>query len=273
MSKISFTTMGTPELDGPQSIQLARKYGFDGIDLRVSDFKGELPTSPQLSDIKQIRNSLDTEGIDLVSIFVYNEKGDDDPASWKVMEDSLLTYMDIAADLNCPAVRMFGGDPQISIDPEDHIKRTADVIKNVFARHDSDIKIRLQNHVGGFFFMQGKELHRLVDDKRFDQAFSPDHCYIMGESFEKVFPVAKETTGQIFISDLIFDHSANVWSRTQIGGGDVPLLDSIKCLGEDFDGYLTLKWDKIWFDYLADYQDSFPHFIKWIGNIRKPYQQ
>jgi len=264
MAKISFTTMGTPDLDGPQAIKLARACGFDGIDLRVSDNKGEILPSPPPGQLKAIASALDGEGIELVSLFAYNERGNDDHKSWTIMEDSLLAHLDIAAALECPAVRMFGGDPQKARDPKEHIAKTAEVLKNVFARHGSDIQIRLQNHLGSFLFSQGRELFYLVDDIRFNQVFSPDHCYLMGEDFKKILPIAKESSGQIFISDVVKDQSPRGFTRTEIGEGKVPLVESIHCLGSDFKGYLTLKWEKIWNDYLAEPQEAFPRFMAWM---------
>jgi sugar phosphate isomerase/epimerase len=265
MSKISFTTMGTPDLDGPQSIQLARKCGFDGIDLRVSDHKGEIAVQPSASQLKDISTALDGEGIELVSLFAYNERGTDDPESWQKMEDSLLEHLDIAASLNCPAVRMFGGDPQVAKDANDHIKRTAEVLKNIFRRHDSNIQIRLQNHQGSFLFTQGRQLFDLVDDPRFSQVFSPDHCFLMNEDLDSIFKTARESTSQIFISDLIKTDDKRGFLRTEIGEGDVPLIESIQCLGEDFNGYITLKWEKIWNAYLAEPEEAFPRFMEWMA--------
>lgn len=259
--------MGTPDLDGVQSIQLARKCGFDGIDLRVSDYKGEISSKPTTSDLLTIRRCLEMEGIEIVSIFAYNECGNDDPSSWEVMEESLLQHLDIAARLNCPAVRMFGGDPQKASDTNDHIKRTAETVRNVFDRHHSDIQIRLQNHQGSFLFTQGRELYHLIDNRRFNQVFSPDHCYLMNEDFNKIWPIVKETSAQIFISDLIKSNLSPGFIRTEIGDGDVPLIESISCLGKDYKGYVTLKWEKIWNDYLAEPEKAFPRFITWMKNV------
>lgn len=265
MSKISFTTMGTPDLDGPQSIRLARQCGFDGIDLRVSDHKGEVAEAPEASQLEEIRRTLEGEGIELVSIFAYNQRGNDDPSSWKEMEDSLLAHMDIAESLKCPAVRMFGGDPQQASDANDHIQRTAEVLKNVFERHGGETQVRLQNHQGSFLFTQGRQLFDLVADHRFQQVFSPDHCFLMGENFDEILAMAAHSSGQIFISDVLMDQSVEKgFVRTEIGAGEVPLVESIRCLGEDFDGYLTLKWEKIWNDYLAEPQDAFPRFMAWM---------
>ena len=45
--KLSFTTMGTPQLDHAGAIALALEFGFDGIDIRCADYATF--GSPQLS--------------------------------------------------------------------------------------------------------------------------------------------------------------------------------------------------------------------------------
>ena len=40
--KLSFTTMGTPQLDHAGAIDLALEIGFDGVDIRCADFLGEV---------------------------------------------------------------------------------------------------------------------------------------------------------------------------------------------------------------------------------------
>lgn len=256
--------MGTPKLDGVESIKLARTLGFDGIDLRVSDHLGEITPKPSKEELSNIRNSLDGEGIEIVSLFAYNERGNDAPESWSQMEESLLAHLDIADSLGCPAVRMFGGDPQKAKSADEHIEKTAMVIQNIFERHRTDVQIRLQNHLGSFLFTQGRKLYDLVGNPRFNQVFSPDHSYLMNENFEEILPIVKESSGQIFISDVSKNDSKKGHVRTEIGEGEVPLIDSIKALGSDFNGFLTLKWEKIWNDYLAEPEDAFPRFLSWM---------
>ena len=40
--KLSFTTMGTPQLDHAGAIDLALEVGFDGVDIRCADYLGEV---------------------------------------------------------------------------------------------------------------------------------------------------------------------------------------------------------------------------------------
>ena len=112
--------------------------------------------------------------------------------------------------------------------------------------------------------MQARKLTKILNNKRFSQAFSPDHCYLMNENLEEIFTLAKETTSQIYLSDLVIANTEEGCTRTAIGEGDVPLVKALNCLGHDFNGYLTLKWEKIWNDYLVDAPEAFLQFKKWL---------
>ena len=74
MSKFSFTTMGTPELNGKEAILLAKKLGFDGVDLRVSDVKGELTINSTDSEIHELNKVFVGEGIKPAGLLCYGKR-------------------------------------------------------------------------------------------------------------------------------------------------------------------------------------------------------
>ena len=57
--KISFTTLATPGVSGTDAIKLARQYGYDGIDLRVSAHKGEIEMPCDAGRVRELRAALD----------------------------------------------------------------------------------------------------------------------------------------------------------------------------------------------------------------------
>ena len=74
MSKYSFTTMGTPELNGAEAILLAKKLGYDGVDLRVSDVKGELTLNSTDAEILELKKIFASEGVLPAGLLCYGKK-------------------------------------------------------------------------------------------------------------------------------------------------------------------------------------------------------
>ena len=52
--KLSFTTMGTPQLDHAGAIDLALEVGFDGVDIRCADSLGEVRPDSSEKQLLQV---------------------------------------------------------------------------------------------------------------------------------------------------------------------------------------------------------------------------
>jgi len=265
MAKLSFTTMGTPEMSGPEAIAAARKYGYDGVDLRVSDHKGELTPTSTGEEIAALRRVFDAEGIAPAGLLCYNDVGSDEAGSWEKMETSILRHLEIGAALGSPSIRIFGGRIHEYDSPEAFIARSAEVLTRVFEKDASSLKVLLQNHRGSYTFMQGVALAKAVGHPRFGLVFSPDHCIMMDEDINEVFAAAPEYSLQMYLADVMPPGEPNAerpWHGVLPGKGIVPLKDAYNAAGGDaFDGWISFKWEKIWQDDLEEPDVALPHFI------------
>lgn len=267
MLKLSFTTIATPDLSGTEAIKLARACGYGGVDLRVSDYKGELTQNSSISDINQLKNVFKSEGIEPSGLFCYNVKAGYDNASWQDMEDSILRHMEIAYNLGSPSIRMFAGDPLDFDNSDDYIKRTADTIARVLHKHDSGIKILIQNHKGGFTVIHSDQAIKMVDNPRFKLAFSPDHCLIQNEDLPTVYSKAGSITGQLYVADIQMLDDGKTPPKFP-GTGDVDIKSAYQAIGgKDFNEWVTFKWEKIWHHEIEDAEVVLPRFVEYFTNL------
>jgi len=276
MSKISFTTMGTPAQDGFEAIKIAKKFGFDGVDLRVSEVKGELTPESSDDDILALKRAFDSEGIQSAGLFCYGKRGIpvDDENYWSIFTDKLKRELHIGSVLGSPSIRMFGGDISGYSSEENYIE---DMGKAITSALDAfpDMQIVLQNHCGSFTFLNGVKLSKLLNNDRFGIAFSFDHCYLMQENREDVLAVAKEHTKQLYLSDIKLDPDGKtndnnylVGSSIMPGQGDIQNELALSAVGgKDFEGWITFKWEKIWHDELEEHDVAFPHFLNYLKEI------
>jgi len=270
MTKLSFTTMGTPEQDARGAIEFASRFGYQGIDLRISAHKGEIQPDATDNDLKNVRSILDSEGIELAGLLSYNAVGSEDPASWQAMTDSLVHHLEIGTALNSPSIRMFGGNPYGEVATDDFIKRTAECINAALERVSTPINIILQNHMGSYTAADSMRLNDTVANNRFGQAFSPDHCILMKEEMDDIFARIRPYARQLYVSDVIFEpapQSKHPHSGILPGKGVVPLKEAYDAIGgTDFTGYVTFKWEKLWQPHLEEPELALPYFIDWWKN-------
>lgn len=272
MTKLSFTTMGTPELDAEQAIKAAREYGYDGIDLRVSDHKGELTIDSSDAELCEIRNILDGEGIQLAGLLCYNEVGNEDENSWDAMQESLVRHLELGKKIGSPNIRMFGGNPHKDVPADEFIQRSADSIAAALVAFPEDINIVLQNHGGSYTALEGVDLIQRVDNPRFGLVFSPDHCMMMGEDMNEVYQQVPSVSKQLYLSDVIPNEETEGRSFFGIlpGKGIVPFKDAYQAIGgKEFPGFVSFKWEKIWQDQLEEPEVALPYFIKFWESLQQ----
>lgn len=264
--KLSFTTMATPGIGAAAAVGLARKFGFGGIDLRVSDHLGEVTLESSKDEKKEVRDILASEGIILSGLLCYNKYGDSNENSWPDMKESLVRHLELAAVLGSEAIRIFAGNPLEYPDRDEFTYRTAEVVSHVLDSMGSDIPILLQNHVNGFTAHQAVRLAETIGKPGFGIVFSPDHCVLEKENPEPIYEVLKKHVKQLYIADLVIDDTGH--KGVLPGQGEVPLMDTYQALGgKSFEGWVTFKWEKIWNSYLEGAETALPYFMRYIASL------
>lgn len=261
--KLSYTTMATPGMSVSDEVDLARRFGYNGIDLRVSDHLGELKLNSPSHEIKEIKVILQSAGISLAGLFCYNRCAGADKSSWVEMKESILRHLELAAIIGSPSIRIFAGDPLKHAAPEDFIKKTAEIIAEALGTDRTDISVLLQNHLNGFSAAQGVTMAELIGNNRFGLAFSPDHCVLMGEKPEQIAEMLKKHTKQLYAADLTVNGDGH--KSTLPGKGTVDLKKAFDLIGGlPFGGWITFKWEKIWNPELETAEIALPHFKEYV---------
>lgn len=247
--KVSFTTMALPGVSLAEQTALRAEYGFDAMDIRMLEGgSGEVPVNATAEDLNEIRALL-PEGT-LSSIFCYNKQLS---CGVSEMADSIAAHLKIAKALSAPAIRAYTG--RLSDGDEELV---CQALRRALAR-EPEGTILLQNHINcGPTVHQAIRICQLVDSERVKIAFSPDHCFLIGEDI----PV-KETipfVGQLYIAG---DETRNV--GTPPGNMERCYRDILSKLeATDDQGVLTFKWERCWKPELAEHTVVFPQFLHWL---------
>ncbi|MHC4248853.1 MAG: sugar phosphate isomerase/epimerase family protein [Planctomycetota bacterium] len=121
--KYSFMTFSTPELALADVLEVAKRYGYDGIEPRLDQKHAhgiEVALSPD--ERKAIRDQSAASGIALACLATSLRFAD--PANAQEMIDDAHARIDLAGDVGAPAIRVFGGKVPEGVSRE----RAADAI-------------------------------------------------------------------------------------------------------------------------------------------------
>ena len=261
--KLSFCTLATPSTDISEIVRLAVKFGYHGVDLRISEAFGELSPKSTTAQVKHVRNLFKESNLQIAGLFCYNKGGTEDQKSWGEMESSIFELLDLANMIGSPSIRIGTGNPRNAISFEDYYKRTAEVIGNVLNKDRSTIELHIQNHSGSYDVSQSYKLVKMVNNPRFRMAFAPEHCIVENENLDDVLIKAKEITAQLHVADII--KQGTKVEEVLPGHGITPLKEAWQALGRQaFDGWVTFKWERQWHPELMPAEEALPKFIEYI---------
>lgn len=244
--------MATPELDIPAQAAVAREYNFDGVDLRIIERgRGEIPPdlTPEQADeiLKQFAE------IEISSLMCYNKNI---ASSHEEMVESILNCIRIAKLLKTPLIRIFSG----RIETEGDMDALVAALKAVVERDNSTIKIGIQNHVSHISARQAIEACERVASPRVGIILSPDQSVARDEDYVPLLPRAAKHTFQLYVADKNPEKSFVL-----IGTGVIDNARNLRILKENgFDGYVTLKWEKVWIPELPEYPEGMRSFLSYL---------
>ncbi|MCL2343844.1 MAG: sugar phosphate isomerase/epimerase [Firmicutes bacterium] len=255
--------MATPQMSGAEAIKAARQYGYDGVDLRVSEAMGELTAESTFEEIRELVRVFDSEGIAPAGLLCYDDPRADEPDSWNRLTEFIRRHLEVAAVLGSPSIRIFGGDPHATGNPWDYISRMADAVLQALCKSEDTVSVLIQNHEDGYSVQDALKLAAQINNDRFGLIFSPDHCTLMSETLSELYAPAKPVTRQIYYADLLMRDGQE--QSVLPGKGDVPLKEVFTAFGGGkYDGWITFKWEKIWHPELEPAEIALPYFVDYM---------
>jgi sugar phosphate isomerase/epimerase len=265
--KLSFTTMGTPQLDHAGAIRLALEVGFDGVDLRCADYLGEVRPASSERELGQVARDFEAAGLEIPSVLCYHQISSAS-AGWPgEYAGHIQSHLAIGAALGARALRIFGVHPAPGQGSEEVVRGSAEAIASVLSDDTSRVGILMQNHAGAGTALDAVEIARRLDDPRFGLVYSPDHSF-MHEAIHggALLPQIQPWTHQVYVADLVREGDGQRWVFP--GQGEVPLRETIPALdAAAFEGFYSFKWEKIWNPDLAEPEVAMPQFISFMGSI------
>ena len=264
---LSFTTMGTPELDHRGAIELALELGLGGVDLRCADHLGEIQPGSDEAHLRAVRRDFEQAGLSIPGVLCYHRL-DSGSGRWvEAYREHVGLHLRLAAAIGADAIRVWGVRPAEGQRSEELVPGTAGALAEALSRDDSDVGIVMQNHLGFGTARDAVEIARRLGDARFGLVYSPDHALLhepeLGEDLAKQI---RSLTHEVYISDLVRGETGHRWVFP--GEGEVPLRETVAELDAvGFSGFLSFKWERIWNPELPDARVALPRFVAFVESL------
>jgi len=256
--KLSFSTLGCPDWTFDKIIDFARINQYSGIEVRGILHQMDLPMVPEFSSTEAISTTMkkmNDHGLKFVdlgsSCALHFPKGDERTKNL----DEGKRFIDLAAKLNCPYIRVFPNQIPKERDRQETLNLIIDGLKELGAHaSNSNVTVLLESH-GELIYK--KDLLYVMEG-----AASPhvglvwDVCnmwIVTRESPEEVYASLKSYIRHTHIKDLKIENGKEEY--VLLGTGIVPIFQAIDLLYKNnYPGYYSFEWEKLWHPEIPDPQ-------------------
>lgn len=265
---IAFSTLGCPDWDWKTILDQAAKNGYAAIELRGIKMEMDLPKHPQFTGdrLKESRRDLAALDLKIVNLGSSVNFHEFEESKRRQHMDSGKAFIDLAHQLGCPYIRVFG-DKYVEGEPK---QQTLDrIVKGVTLLADhakgSGVTVLIEAH--GDFTDSPTLLNLLqtVNHPQFALLWDAHHTYAAaGETPEQSFRQIGKYTRHIHLKDSKPEGTGRRYVLT--GSGDVPVKETVRVLHQGgYQGVYGFEWEKGWHRGIEEPEVAFPHYAKVVA--------
>ena len=268
---IAFSTLGCPSWDWPKILDFAHQHGFTAIELRGLQGNMDLPSQPLFAadHIEQAKKELLATALRIACVSSSAQLYVEDPAKREKELADARRFIDLAAKLDAPYVRVFGGkdEKDLSPAPDDATKkRVAAGLRELGtygAPHNVTVIIESHDHFTSSATL--KDVLQAADSPHVGLLWDAHHTFATSNE-DPEFTVKQ--LGQWIRHTHLKDSVGSGEDRKYVltGRGTVPIQRQIAALrGIGYKGFYCFEWEKVWHPDLTDPEIAIADYARVVG--------
>lgn len=257
--KWTFSSLGCPELNLPEVISLAKRMGLENLDLRTLEGRVDLPAlfREQYGEPERLAACLAGEGVRLAglnaSLKLVGSKEEDRAA--------FLEFIPWAEAAEVPLIRVFDGGSVGKELPGESLESALETIswwRGLRKANGWKTDIGIETHDCLVSTTAIEQLQAALDEP-VTLIWDTHHTWKKaGEALRATWEVVRPYTRHVHIKDSISVPSArHPFTYVQLGAGEFDLAGTLELLcAADFDGMVSIEWERQWHPYLAPVEEA-----------------
>ena len=267
---LAFSTLGCPKWDFTKILDFAAQHGFRGIELRGLEGNLDLPSHPIFAPdrIQQTKRQIQASKLTIASVSSSVNLYMPDPEKrTKELADG-RRFIDLAATLGCPYVRVFGGKDEADKSPAPDAETKARVaaglreLGNYAAPKGVTVMIESHDHFTSSATL--KDVLREADSEHVALLWDAYHTFADGNEDPEL---TVRQLGKWIRHTHLKDSSDKQENYVLTGRGIVPIERQISALrGIGYKGFFCFEWEKLWHPDLAEPEIAIADFAHVVGD-------
>lgn len=264
--KLAFSTLGCPDWSLQKIMEFAAANGFSGIELRGVMRQMDLTQVPAFSNaaaIEQTLGAIKAHKLNFVNLGSSCTLHFPPGAERDKQLDEGKRFIELAGMLECPYIRVF---------PNNFIKdqsreKTLELIANglntlgVFAK-GSGVQVLMETHGDLVKLEDLSALMNQVVESNVGLVWDPCNMWVATKvEPAAVYPALKKYIRHTHIKDARMVNGQPQYAF--LGEGEMPILQAVDLLAKDqFKGYYSFEWEKLWHPEIAEPEPAFTAYSK-----------
>lgn len=258
--KLAFSSLACPDWSLERTLEDARRFGYEGIELRLLD--GQL-IGPDLdvATRRRVAKGCSDAGLPIVCVDTSVRIAQPDAEERAAQVRAGLEMLELAAEWRAPLIRVFAGPPA-GVSMERAIAGAVECLQVLGERGcELGIAVALETHDAFAGSDSVAVVLREVPGSGAGALWDILHPYRMGEAPVETLDQLRDRLLHVHIKDgrRPVEGNGTDWVLTPLGEGDVPVGDILAALHRSgYDGWLAVEWEKKWHPELAEPEVALP---------------
>ena len=268
--KLAFSTLGCPDWDLSTIIAGARKWGYEGVELRALAGSLDLLGRGEFA-AAQIATTVDylhREGIEICCVDTSCTFHSPDQNERSAQVQIALAHAELASRLGAPLIRVFPD----KIQPGARRKETRDWIAGclheIAEQMPDDVDVALETH-GDFARAEAAvEIARLANHPNVKLIWDVANSVAAGDAIEDAAAIVQPYLAHVHLRDAKPVAGSEHWLPVLAGTGRVSFAQALVAIEKlKYDGYISFEWEKYWHPEIEDPEIALPDFINAIRKL------
>lgn len=253
---LSFSTLGCPDWSFDKMVNFAKDNGYQGLEIRTIKRQMDLPKCDTFNTKEKIAEAnkfVKDKGIKIVNLGASTALHHSNIAERKKNIDEAKQFIDLAAQLKCPYIRVF---PNVFPKEQERVATMDLIAKGLLELGDyskgTNVTVLLETHGE---VIKSDDLAIIMKNA--------EHTHVgLIWDIVNMWAVTKEPPATVYqklrkyirhahIKDLNLVNGKEQY--TLLGKGEAPIFEGIDVLAKDgYTGYFSFEWEKLWHPEIAE---------------------
>ena len=245
MIKIGFMTFSCPQWDLNEVLTAAVRYGYDSVEPRAeAGHKHGVELDTTKKQRKEIKSAFADMGVDLACIATSRQYAKTDRSELEESIELTKRYVDLAADVGSPCLRVFGGPTPEGVTLEEMKPVVAEALREC-AEYAAKrgVFVCLETHDSYSHAGDAVDVVKLADHPNAVINWDIMHPCTAGQTIPEAFELVRPYVHHCHAHDGTPKTEARGWDLAPIGTGGIDHVLAMKLLAEiDYQGCISGEW-------------------------------